>query len=732
MSNATAPIKRFPISSLPLPPATHLVTHALHPDPATPSVSEFRNLLRSSPSTLRRSRILESSAHFTYVSPLPLPFPYQIKPEEGEKVEDQMAFVEKWLGDREALDEVPNVGGGKGNGHLKKLASKNREYYRELIGLSETGLRDCLPHLHVGDAFATLGTPTLAHEFDDEDIPTASDEEQAIRQELVDVLSGHSVLMTGQDTEDGVTAFGPWSLRYSGHQFGVWAGQLGDGRAISILSTPHPSDTELTYELQLKGAGRTPYSRSADGLAVLRSSIREFLCAEAMHALHIPTTRSLSLISLPHLQVLRERAEFSSVLTRVAPSFIRIGNFEAMNPPEGMMYLMMGGAGSGEQKSWEGLRVLGEWVAKRVLKLGGESDEPWGKKLVFEVARRNAKMVAGWQAYGFMHGVINTDNVSILGLTIDYGPFAFMDVFDPLHICNHSDDAGRYSYRAQPAMILYAAQALLNALAPLIGAEYASSPPSAVKSGWADGASREKIEQWTQKGKDEVEDELRRVVVDVCGEEYGRLMHKRLGLRRSDKSDEAEVSRPLLGLMEEHKLDFHGTFRKLCFFRPSWILPNNTTPTAPSDLDAYISALLSISPEADRMDKAKAAQDFKTWLTKYGNRVQSERDLWADGAEDEESVIQLREKEMKDANPRFVLRQWVLEEVIKKVERDAESGKRVLGKVLKMACSPYDPWGGEGDETTPNEELEPEIREERRFCGLGERKMIGFQCSCSS
>lgn len=189
-----------------------------------------------------------------------------------------------------------------------------------------------------------------------------------------------------------------------------------------VVVTPYPSSPEISYEIQLKGAGRTPFSRSADGLAVLRSSIREYLCSEgnaksnlpyplslhpysAMQALGIPTSRSLTLISLPELPVARERLETSCILTRLAPSFLRIGSFEAFNGPTGMFFF-----GGGQQKpDWEGLRILGEWVTQQVLKLDVEEGKAWGSKLIFDVAKRNAKMVAGWQAYGFMHGVINTD-----------------------------------------------------------------------------------------------------------------------------------------------------------------------------------------------------------------------------------------------------------------------------------------------------------------------------------
>lgn len=247
------------------------------------------------------------------------------------------------------------------------------------------------------------------------------------------------------------------------------------------VETPLPDDQETTFELQLKGAGRTPFSRGADGLAVLRSSVREYLVAEgrshhqsllfatgfliskvnlfstAMQALRIPTTRSLTLISLPTVRVYREEVETAAIVCRVAESFIRIGNFQALNseqPDVSYMFLgSSGGAFAQQPPNYEALRILGEWVARRVLKLDLKEGEPWAKKLVWECARRNALMVAGWQAQGFMHGVMNTDNISIMGLTVDYGPYAFMDVFDEGHICNHTDEGGRYAYKYQPTMM---------------------------------------------------------------------------------------------------------------------------------------------------------------------------------------------------------------------------------------------------------------------------------------
>ncbi|KZT18291.1 UPF0061-domain-containing protein [Neolentinus lepideus HHB14362 ss-1] len=715
-------VSKVPVSALPLPPATHILPLNLTPDDETPSVPAFRDVLATRPSVQRRSRIISPESHFSYVTPFPIPFPYDIKPpEDPEFAKDQMKWVERWLSDREANHEQPLAPSVvPASSGLRKFCSENSGTRRELIGLSETGIRDCLPQLHVGDAFSILGSPTLAHSLKDEDTPESSEEDKLVRTELIDVLAGHAVLMSGEGESE--RPFAPWSLRYSGHQFGVWAGQLGDGRAVSILVVPHPSEPNTTYELQLKGAGRTPFSRSADGLAVVRSSIREFLCAEAMYALGIPTTRSISLISLPAIPVARERIESACVLTRAAPSFIRIGSFEAFNPPAGMFFL-----GGGQQNAdFDALRQLGEWVAERVLKLEGvewgEKGGTWGKNLVLEVARRNAKMVAGWQAYGFMHGVINTDNISVLGLTIDYGPYAFMDVFNPWHICNHTDEEGRYSYRAQPAMIIYACEALLTALSPLIGAE--AELGHAVPAGWAKDIEESKMTEWKKAGEELVKDEMHHVILNECGKEYGRIMHKRLALGRYDSSDESQLCRPLLDIMDEHKLDFHGTFRLLSTFRPS-LLDSAPSLSPGSALDKLVSSIFNLSPESDRIDKEKATKDWVEWLTKYSERIQSERDQWGADMDKE------REDAAKAANPRFVLRQWVLEEVIKKVGQDANSGKRVLAKVLKMACDPFELWGAEGDEC-PDEELDPEVREERRYCGIGEKQMIGFQCSCSS
>lgn len=256
---------------------------------------------------------------------------------------------------------------------------------------------------------------------------------------------------TGNVPLDGTR---PIASVYSGHQFGHWAGQLGDGRAILLGET-------AGHEVQLKGAGLTPFSRMGDGRAVLRSSIREFLCSEAMHALGIPTTRALCITGSDE-KVYRERIETAAVVTRLAPSFIRFGHFEHFCHHDL----------HGE------LRQLADYVIDRYYPAcrNPAMNPPELEGNVYAhflraVAVRTAEMVAKWQAVGFCHGVLNTDNMSILGLTIDYGPFQFLDGFDPHHICNHSDTQGRYAFARQPQVVYWNLYALGQALLPLIGSQ---------------------------------------------------------------------------------------------------------------------------------------------------------------------------------------------------------------------------------------------------------------------
>ena len=256
--------------------------------------------------------------------------------------------------------------------------------------------------------------------------------------EFVEAFTGNRILPGSR----------PLSAVYSGHQFGVWAGQLGDGRAILLGDV---SSGAQRLELQLKGAGLTPYSRMGDGRAVLRSSIREFLCSEAMAGLGIPTSRALCVTGSDQF-IMREAPETSAVATRMAPSFVRFGSFEHWFYSE----------------RHDELKLLADHVIDGFYPQLREQPNPY-RALLEEVTRRTAQLIAQWQAVGFMHGVMNTDNMSILGLTLDYGPFGFMEAFDAGHICNHSDNNGRYSYANQPQMGHWNCYALGQAMLPLIG-----------------------------------------------------------------------------------------------------------------------------------------------------------------------------------------------------------------------------------------------------------------------
>ncbi|MBC7719633.1 MAG: YdiU family protein, partial [Chitinophagaceae bacterium] len=256
-------------------------------------------------------------------------------------------------------------------------------------------------------------------------------------QAALDALTGNTLLPGSQ----------PLASVYSGHQFGQWAGQLGDGRAILLGALATPAGQ---FEIQLKGAGSTPYSRMGDGRAVLRSSILEYLASAAMHGLGIPTTGALC-VTGTDAKVRREALETAAVVTRTAPSFIRFGHFEHFSYND--MHTE--------------LKALADHVIEQFYPACKAASNPYAA-LLEAVSERTAHLMAAWQAVGFCHGVMNTDNMSILGLTLDYGPFQFLDAFDPTHICNHSDTQGRYAYNKQPNMAYWNLFCLGQALLPLM------------------------------------------------------------------------------------------------------------------------------------------------------------------------------------------------------------------------------------------------------------------------
>jgi uncharacterized protein YdiU (UPF0061 family) len=387
----------------------------------------------------------------------------------------------------------------------------------------------------------------------------------------------------------------PLAAVYSGHQFGVWAGQLGDGRAILLGEV---ATAEGPMELQWKGAGLTPYSRMGDGRAVLRSSIREFLCSEAMHALDIPTSRALSVAGSDQ-GVVRETIETSAVVIRMAPSFVRFGSFEHWfyrNKPEE-------------------LKILADYVIERFYPELRAEDNPY-VGLLREVTRRTAHMIAHWQAVGFMHGVMNTDNMSILGLTLDYGPFGFMEAFDPDHICNHTDQQGRYSYTNQPQVGHWNCYALGQALLPLIG-----------------------------------EVEAAQAALDVYQPAFAakldELLHAKLGLTPLEQHADADraLFDAMFALMQANGVDFTLFFRRIGGLR-----------AADAGGDEPLRDLFIDRPA------------FDAWAGQYRARLQAE-------ASDDAA----RQLAMNKINPKYVLRNYLAQVAIEKAQnKDFSEVERLL------------------------------------------------------
>jgi len=318
-------------------------------------------------------------------------------------------------------------------------------------------------------------------------------------------------LISGEVQQDNIK---PIALVYSGHQFGVWAGQLGDGRAIT-LGELAVGEAQQLWDIQLKGAGTTPYSRFGDGRAVLRSSIREYLCSEAMHGLGIATTRALGLVAST-TPVQREKVEPAAMLCRVAQSHIRFGSFEhfhyANNP--------------------QALKTLADYVIERHFPQWTDNTQRY-LLLLENAVLKTAKTIAQWQAVGFCHGVMNTDNMSILGDTIDYGPFGFLDTYNPNHICNHSDTQGRYSFKNQPSIGLWNLNALAGCFSSLLSS-------------------------------DEIIHCLKQYEAEFF-DQYHRLMASKIGLESCRASD-PELINQLLSLLEDEAVDYSIFFRKLCDF----------------------------------------------------------------------------------------------------------------------------------------------------------------------
>ncbi|TIA93579.1 hypothetical protein E3P99_00070 [Wallemia hederae] len=498
-----------------------------------------------------------------------------------------------------------------------------------------------------------------------------------------DILSGNKIIRN-----DNFTAY---CLAYAGHQFGFFAGQLGDGRAITVLDTV---DKNGPVQLQLKGAGLTPFSRFGDGYAVLRSSVREFLASEYMAVLGIPTTRALSLISLPELEVQRETVETGAIVSRLAPSWLRIGSFQLLNPPQSSYF--------GLERDWKMMSHLVHHVENELFETKMDF-----KSVILEVAMRNAVTVAKWQAVGFCHGVLNSDNISLLGLTLDYGPYAFMDIYNSGHICNHTDQTGFYAFKLQPSRVLWDMQQLLNSTAEVVGAEEEGVEITPTFAFDSEGKECfDNLFKWRKRGL-ELNDEIEDVFKETFQKQYLHEMGLKLGVKDLTHAEHLDLVNVLLTIMQDQELDYSSTFRAL---------------SSSADAETVADRILSVKPVTSFLqDGAKDA--WLGWLSKYFERVNKdiEAGVWGDKEQAQESRL----RSMQSHNPRFVLRQWVLEECIAKLQAGDQS---TFDRVFDMALKPFEPY----HEDTSGNDLTAEQDEEKRLCGLGDESLLGYQCSCSS
>jgi len=416
------------------------------------------------------------------------------------------------------------------------------------------------------------------------------------QQQFIDIFSGNSPLQQAK----------PFSMLYAGHQFGHLNPQLGDGRAIIIAEVANAKNEP--WELQLKGSGLTPYSRDGDGRAVLRSTIREYLCSEAMHGLGIPTTRALCMTASDD-EVYREDIETGAILTRIAPSHVRFGSFE-------IFYY---------RQQYQHIKKLADHIITQHYTELANDANPY-LALLREVIQRTAHLIAQWQGVGFSHGVMNTDNMSILGLTLDYGPYGFLDNYQPGYICNHSDYQGRYAFDQQPHIGLFNLSCLAQALLPLID----KNP-----------------EQAAQLAKKEL-DQYQTLFID----HFAKIMRGKLGLEK-EFNDDQQLVVVLFTLMKDDNVDYTILFRRLCEF-DSEVLENN-------------SAIRDLFMHRDRFDQ---------WAQKYQQRLKKE------ALSDQQRCLR-----MKATNPKYILRNYMAEVAIEKAED--ENDYTEIDRLFQLLQNPF-------------------------------------------
>jgi len=445
--------------------------------------------------------------------------------------------------------------------------------------------------------------PTLLHVSDEIQQILGFSNEDIQSKEFLEFVTGNSVLKNSK----------PFAMCYAGHQFGNWAGQLGDGRAINLGEIKD-------WAVQLKGSGPTPYSRTADGLAVLRSSVREYLCSEAMHHLGVPSTRALSL-SLTGDQVLRDvmyngnpAHEKGAIVSRVAKSFLRFGNFEIFS----------------SRNDIKNLKILTDYTIKSHFSHLGKPSKEVYLQFFQEITNKTLEMIIHWQRVGFVHGVMNTDNMSILGLTIDYGPYGWLEGFDFGWTPNTTDKQHkRYRYGNQPTIGLWNLYQLANALYPLI----------------EEAAPLEKIlEDYKSNFEKKSQD----------------MMRAKLGLT-SDKETDINIIQSLENNLQATETDMTIFFRTLSSFKKE-------QPEKGVELiqDAFY------TPDTI---KGNILNNWKQWFDDYAKRL-----------EDETTSADERQKQMNKINPKYVLRNYMAQLAIDKADKGDVS---LLEELYLMLKEPY-------------------------------------------
>jgi len=420
---------------------------------------------------------------------------------------------------------------------------------------------------------------------------------EAERDDFVDHFNGLKSLVGSE----------PLAMCYSGHQFGAYVPRLGDGRAI-LLGQVRNANNQL-WDVQVKGGGVTKYSRQGDGRAVLRSSIREYLCSEAMHGLGIPTTRALCLIGSRE-PVLREQMEAGALVVRMAQSHVRFGSFEYFYHSDQAHYL----------------KPLADYVISHFLPELAESSNPYLTLLRHAVAV-TAKLIAQWQGVGFAHGVMNSDNMSILGLTLDYGPFGFLDTYQAGFICNHSDHQGRYAFNQQPTIGMFNLSCLATALLPLL----ADNKEAAMEQ------ARDALKEYWPLFK----------------QAYGQVACDKLGLFEVKEGDLTLWSELLTTMQDE--ADFTLFFRQLSGFDERQPRQNHALR------DMFIQR-----------------EAFDAWAEKYAARLQGQE---GDGGAE-------RGVRMNKVNPKYILRNYLAEQAIRKAQDNGDYSE--VERLYQLLRNPYD------------------------------------------